>query len=536
MFEKLNYTVSATALAAALLIASAAEADTIIQTAQTQRREAPPAELNQERTGSPEHEGHQAPPEIDPAVRRVEHDTSKYSPDPTYPDEPYDVEAQLEIYGGKRAVRTPRPLLEFGYPQYREGPFGSGHNLIGAKNLVRPQLLAYGDWRTAVAFNDNGDTEVGQVATRFNLDIDLKLTATERIHAFFRPLDQAGKFTRYEFAGNDRNDADSSDLIVDLNIENLYFEGDLGAIHSGLTDEYTSYDLPFTFGLIPMFFQNGIWVDDAFLGAAFALTAKNSRYLDISNYDVTFFAGADKVSSAALVDPGGALADHAGNVFGVVTFADMREGHLEAGWGYTRDTRSESNSGDFSYHNFIAGWTKRYGGWLSNSLRGVVSVGQDPGGNRTQTADGVALLVENSLVTHLPSTLVPYFNFFVGLDRPQPLARGGEGLLKNTGINFETDGLTGFPKLDDTARDAWGGAIGVSYLFDLSRQIVAEAATVQRMSNNLASQNDQYALGLRYQFNIDGRDRWLLRTDAMYGFLENAEDIAGARVEIRRKF
>ena len=31
----------------------------------------------------------------------------------------------------------------------------------------------------------------------------------------------------------------------------------------------------------------------------------------------------------------------------------------------------------------------------------------------------------------------------------------------------ETDGLTGFPKLDDTGNDSFGGAIGVSYLFNL---------------------------------------------------------------------
>ncbi len=502
-----------------------------IQTAQTPRREAPPEVMSEERLNSPEHKGHQAPPATDPAVRRAPHKTESYLPDPSYPDEPYDAAAQLEIYGGKRAVVTPRPLLELGFPQYREGPIGAGHDLIGSKNLVRPQLLAYGDWRTAVAFNDNGATETGLVATRLNLDIDLKLTATERIHAFFRPLDQGGKFSRYEFAGNDRN---RTDITLDANIENFFFEGDVGSIHSGLSDRYVDYDLPITFGLVPMFFQNGIWVDDAFLGGAISLAARNSRALDISNYDLTFFGGVDKVSNAGLQDPDGKLADHAGNVFGIAAFADMQEGHLEAGWGYIDDTRD--SQGDFSHHNLMAGWTKRYGGWLSNSTRAIWNVGQDPSGGRTQTADGVALLLENSLVTSLPSTLVPYFNGFIGLDRPQPLARGGDGLLKNTGINFETDALTGFPKLDDTARDAWGGAVGVSYLFDLSRQIVAEIATVQPMSSASAAVADQYALGLRYQFNLFGRDRWLVRTDAMYGILREVDDIAGARVELRRKF
>jgi hypothetical protein len=144
--------------------------------------------------------------------------------------------------------------------------------------------------------------------------------------------------------------------------------------------------------------------------------------------------------------------------------------------------------------------------------------------------------VENSLVTSLPSTLVPYFNAWIGFDRPQPLA-DDSGVLKNTGINFETDALTGFPKLDDTANDTFGGAIGVMYLFALDQQLVVEAAAVQALGGNDADRNargDQYALGVRYQLPIS--PTWIVRADAMYGWLENVDNIAGARLELRRKF
>jgi hypothetical protein len=517
------------AFAGSVIIPTAALSET--QIAEVPRRQTPPAITSEERPNSPVYKGHQAPPITDPATRRAKHSAEDYRPDPYYPDEPYDVSAELEIYGGKRAVRTPRPLLELGFPQYREGSFGPGHDLIGSKNLVRPQLLVYGDWRTAVALNNNGETETGLIATRLNLDIDLKITATERLHAFVRPIDQGGKFSRYEFFGDDRSQGDP---VFDVNIENLFFEGDIGSIYSGLADRYVAYDVPITFGLVPMFIQNGIWLEDAFVGGAIAYTARNSRQLDITNYDITLFAGFDKVSNAGLKDANGALADHSANVFGVATWADMREGHLEADWGYIDDTRD--TQGDFSHHNMMVGWTKRYGGLISNSTRAVWNFGQSPSSGQEKTADGAALLFENSLITSLPSTLVPYFNAFIGLDQPQPLARGGTGLLKNTGINFETDGLTGYPKLDDTARDSWGGAVGVEYLFDLSRSLVGEFATVQAMSNASAATVDQYALGLRYQMNLNGRDRWLLRTDAIYGFIREAEDISGVRVELRKKF
>ena len=126
-----------------------------------------------------------------------------------------------------------------------EGQFGDGINLFGAKNLLFPAFNISGDWRTAVAFNDNGANEVGQIATRLNLELDFKLTATERLHAFIRPVDQGGQFTPYEFFGDDRNQGKA---FFDVNLETMFFEGDLGAIYTGLADEYT---LPIRFTPTP---------------------------------------------------------------------------------------------------------------------------------------------------------------------------------------------------------------------------------------------------------------------------------------------
>ena len=474
---------------------------------------------------------HRTLPTMDSKATEGEFIPGLFGSDPTYPDKPYDADAQLSIYGGKTHFDAPRPVLEWGYPLYGDGPIGAGHNMIGEKNLVRPQLLVYGDWRTAIAYNDNGTNEVGQVATRLNVDVDLKLTATERIHAFFRPLDQGGQFTRYEFAGDDRRQGDRK---IDGNLETLFFEGDIGAIAAGLTDSYVGFDLPVAFGLVPLFFQNGIWVDDAFVGGALAIPALNSPMLDISNLDVSFFMGVDKVSTLALKDARGKLDDDAGRVFGVAAFSEMRSGYLETGYGYLQDTR-DAPFGGFDYHSVTAAWTQRYGGWLSNSLRAIGNFGQSPDRNARQTADGWVFIAENSLVTALPSTLVPYVNIFAGFDRPQSLAHGGDGVLKNVGINFETDALTGFPKLNDTAQDAYGGAIGLQYLFALDKQIVVEVSTVQPWGGSSADiRGDQYGFGVRHQMNLT--DRWIFRTDAILGKRDRDDDLFGVRMELRRKF
>jgi hypothetical protein len=168
----------------------------------------------------------------------------------------------------------------------------------------------------------------------------------------------------------------------------------------------------------------------------------------------------------------------------------------------------------------------------------IINAGQDPIAG-DQTADGQLVILENSLITSNPTNFVPYFNMWAGFDRPQSVARaaGTGGILLNTGINFETDGLTGFPTLDATANDTWGGALGVNLLGpDFSWQLVTELAMVQTFGNGgqRKAVADQYAVGARWQVPLT--NAWLFRLVGMVGILEDAPDISGARAELRWKF
>jgi len=455
-----------------------------------------------------------------------------FSPDPSYP-EPYDAEAQLAIYGGKHLNRTAKPPIELGRRLYDRGAYEPRPTWLGAKNPIAFHFMAYGDLRVAGAYYDNGvpgangKTEQSVVAARLNLDMDLALTATERIHAFVRPLDKNGSFTRYQISGGVEDEfVDEFDFALDT----LFFEGDLGAMSQGWTGRTNSLDLPIAFGRVPLFTQNGIWLDDAFDGLAFGITAKNSPSLDISNMDFTFFAGFDEVTTAAA--PG-----DKNKVFGLAAFADVLKGYVEYGYGYI-----DADDSDLSYHNVTAAFSKRYRGRVANSVRLIGNFGQQGIPGQPKTADGVLLLVENSILPRYTPwgdrltvlNFVPYVNLFAGFDTPQPLARAADsgGVLKNTGINFESDGLTGYPTLDATAHDSYGGAVGVEYLFNLDRQIVVEGAVVERMGDSVLG--SQYALGARYQHPIT--HAWIVRLDAMHGWREGQKDVYGARVEIRRKF
>ena len=180
-------------------------------------------------------------------------------------------------------------------------------------------------------------------------------------------------------------------------------------------------------------------------------------------------------------------------------------------------------------HFLTAAYSRRYYNTFSNSTRLFANFGDG------KDDEGFAIISENSLITGGLSTLIPYANFFVGFGNPQPLVDGnGAGILKNVGINFETDALTGYPKLNDTGADTFGGAIGVTYLFgkDLGQQFVVEAAMVQPFGDSEIPA--QYAFGVRYQIALTRA--WLLRADATYQIIEDGEDNFGVRMELRRKF
>lgn len=443
-----------------------------------------------------------------------------FLPGPQY-DKNYDAQKNVDIYGAKTAVEPPRPLLEVGRQQYTSGAYDPSSTLLGELNPLLPGLSIYGDWRTAVAYNSNNGKDIAQIATRLNLDIDFKITGTERIHAFFTPLQKNNQFTRFEFGGGDGNNRFNEEF--DPNPQTLFFEGDLGSLYSGFSGREASFDLPFTVGLFPLFLQNGTWANDAILGGAITLPAKNSRKLGLPNYDITFFAAFDNVDNGGIL---GADRKHDANIYGVTTFIDAFGGYIEGGYGLIQG-RDEL---DGLYTHFLTGaYSRRYFNTVSNSTRVFANFGNG------KDDEGVAIISENSLITSLPSTVIPYANFFVGFGNPQPLVDGnGAGILKNVGINFETDALTGYPKLNDTASDTWGGAIGLTYLFgqDLGQQLVFEAAMVQPFGNSVIPA--QYGFGVRYQIALTRA--WLLRADATYQLIEDGEDNFGVRMELRRKF
>jgi hypothetical protein len=452
-------------------------------------------------------------------------DASVFGPDPDSSTLGYDADVETGIYTGKYVTPTQRPWIEWGRGLYQPGEIPPSATWLGETNLVAPHFLVYGDYRTASSYNQVSGRDKVVWGSRLNLDLDLKITATERVHAFVGPIDRGVRTTHWELDDGDIRFFDE----FDHNFDTVFFEGDIGSLYGGWVGVDAPFDLPFAVGLIPLFFQNGVWVEDALWGAIVTIPARHSARLDWSNFDLSFFAAFDEIDSPVF-----ARDDSAATIYGVHAAIDAYDGYLEAGYAFVED----SASGRRSYHNAGFSFTRRYWHRISNSVRLIANSEQDPT-TGPQTADGQLVILENAWISSAPNHVVPYLNLFAGFGSPQSIARAGVsgGILRNVGINFETDGVTGYPLLDDSANNTHGGAVGINILGpDFSYQLIVECAWVQTFGRaiNRTAAGDQYGAGVRYQFPI--HHAWILRFDAMHGFLENDHDVTGARVELRHKF
>ena len=455
---------------------------------------------------------------------RVPYQRDDFAPVP-YVAQPLDPQREIETYYGKLAIDTQRPWVEWWRPFYSGGMVEPGIPVFSDVNLLTPAFIVYGDYRTGVGVHRNNGQHVRSWAQRLNLDMDLRLTGTERFHLFTGPLDHNNKFTRLDFS----NDKAQFEAELDFQFDTAFFEGDLGAITGSWIGNDAPFDLPFTCGVIPLIYQNGIWMEDAITGFAVGAPWKNNRALNWANYEATFFAGFNQVTSPAFNNDNNAAA-----VYGTAWFVEAYNGYIEMDYAYLDDIDKQ----DRSYHNAAIAYTRRYFGRISNSVRLIGNIGQS-GPAIDRSADGALLLFENSLISAQPSTFVPYWNCFVGSGRPQSVARaaGAGGILRNTGINFETDGLTGYPTLNATASNSYGGAVGLNVLSaDFRKQLVFEFAALDTYGNPAlsAAAGPEYAVGTRYQTALNNRLIW--RVDLMNGWFDNAPDIYGTRTEIRWKF
>jgi len=423
------------------------------------------------------------------------------------PDEPWPLVTE-------GMVRT-APLIEAFEPFLSTGDISPGFELpTGA--IWQPQLLVWGDMRSALQSFDDGTVTTDEWANRLNLFAQLRLSGTERILISARPLDKDGMFSGHQF-----NPETNDNTIDGFNgrMRTLFFEGDFGEVFPNLDpDDSRRLDWGFAIGRQPVFKQEGMLINDNI--DAIGIVRNSIRIAGASNIRVAGLFGWNEVHRNDHVE------DSEAELYGLFTEIDTRCCTIDIDLVYVS---AEPTTGKGYFVGLSS--VQRFG-HLNSSFRYLYS-NADELDNAT-VSTGSLLFFELSLIPTATDNNL-YFNGFVGNNQYSPAAldEGVGGPLVRTGILFAAVGLGTYgAALDNNAGDVTGAALGYQMFFSGGRkQLILEAAG-RKETEGLKTA--AIAAGIRYQQALGRHTIYIL--DGFIADPEMRKENSGARIELRFKF
>jgi hypothetical protein len=415
----------------------------------------------------------------------------------------------------------PGLLMELGDPFLDTGKLDAGFKvpIIGA--VWQPRLWAYFINRTTVQTFDNGnpgrlrDTEV---ANRMDLYANLQLTGTEKILLGLRPFDnnQPGRFTRYSFDGG--NEDFNNEL--NLDIETLFFEGDLGSLFPNLDRAgMKPVDFGFTIGRQPITFQEGIIINDTI--DAIGIVRNNLVVPGTSNFRVSAMWGWDRL------DRNDRARGADTSMFALFTAADTHVSTYNLDMIYVDDN---SASGDAFYIGASAIQRIKAWGGMSTAFRINNSIALDNEISGDISGTGTLLSAEFS-ATPKGSDDIAYFNPFIGINNFTQAGREPilGGPLSSLGILFASPNLSTYgAEVSPFTDDVVGFAVGYQAFWDHHRRnLILEVAGRHDTDGNGFDQ-----LGLGFQLQQAFGRRVQVQFESFYTFNEDRDNGSGVRLEL----
>jgi hypothetical protein len=426
-------------------------------------------------------------------------------------DEPIPLKSIGEI------PQRPALFLELGDLFLGTGKLGAGFEVPILGAIWQPRLWSYFIYRTTLQSFESGrgaSERETEWANRLDLYANLQLTGTEKIFLGLRPLDEnePGRFSRYSFDGS--NDAWSNEL--NLDIETLFFEGDLGSLLPKLDPVgMKPLDYGFTVGRQPITFQEGILINDTV--DALGFIRNNIVFPGTSNLRISGMWAWDRLDRNDVRDGSDP------QMFALFSAADLPLSTVNLDMAYVEDDLDNGDSLNIGLSSI-----QRMGP-LSTAFRinGSIAFDEDVPG---VAADGALLSGEFSW--HAPSSDdIVYINPFWGIENYTQAGRevvvGGP--LASLGVLFASPNLSTYgAEIDPFTDDVAGAAIGYQAFWDNKRRnLVLEIAGRKDTggkgfdSLGLGFQLQQ-ALGQHYQVQLEG----------YYALQEDRTDSSGARLEL----
>ena len=417
----------------------------------------------------------------------------------------------------------PKLAVEVGNGFLDTGNLHAGYEVPFIGAVWQPRLWAYAINRTAVqTFKDGrtGNPRETEIANRLDFFVNLQLTGTEKILLGLRPTDnnRPNEFTRYTFSGQ----SEGYNKEYGLNIETLFFEGDLGSLFPVLDKKGARpIDLGFTVGRQPVIFQEGILINDTIDAVGFI--RNNIPFPGTSNLRISGMWGWNRLDRNDF----DRRRDEA-DMFGLFIAADKQQSTLNYDIIYVND----EGNGDGLYFGFAAIQRLPHWGGISTAFRVNTSIALEDEIEGNVVGTGTLLTSEISKTVKGSDDIV-YFNSFLGLGNFTQAGREAVvgGPLANTGILFASPNLSTYgAELDPFTTDSViGGAIGYQAFWDNKRRnLILEVAGRHDLSGNGF---DSYAVGAQLQQAVGRHVQ--LQFETYYAYNEDRDDTVGARAEIQ---
>lgn len=448
--------------------------------------------------------------------------------------------------------KRPRTLHIFGDEFLNHGNLQEGFKIpTGA--VWQPSMFVYGTLRTAWQYEetgnrlppntnvagppiDRGEAKIEELVTRLDLFFNLALTPTERIVLGLRPFDHNGNFNSYRWQVPNLTNKDGDYFRADADIQQLFFEGDLGELFPRLDKNDTgAVDLGFAVGRQPLFFQEGIIINDVV--DSLGVTRNNVLVGNATNIRTTALWGWDDIHRGVGLNSRRRESAH---MFALFTSIDFPKTSVDFDIAYVNDDESTRyldngtllrEGGD--QFSVGLGFVQRIG-HINTAFRFNHSE-RVSGYDTIHSDSGSVFLAEASYTPPYGYDLI-YATLFGVNENYQSIARDPAvgGPLGRAGILFASPGIgfVGAPIENTTDHDSVGGAIGYQKYFDERRkQVILE---VGGRTDYDGSDRTRLGVMARYQQAISTRYVW--RVDAYYVSRESLDEKRGIRTEFVVQF
>jgi hypothetical protein len=338
-----------------------------------------------------------------------------------------------------------------------------------------PRFITHGSYEVFGLFIEQGGTRQDSVGHQLIVDLDLRLTGTERAHVQFRPLGRrntGGSFFRLDDpTGYDDNSTGIPDR--------WWIEGEFYSLFGGLIDDqFTPLDYHITVGKVPYAVHNSLLINDEVTGV---IVNKNTLLIPpLSNLNLQGFYFFDDVDTAT---------PRSTELVGMHASADWRNAFIEATIAYV------SHSDDSSFDSrYAAASATQFFGPVTLAGRALFK-----GGDASGTGDGALFVAESNLTRLAPHEVscvtgiehaVFYGNFFKATSGWSPISGANFNRLRSS---FAVDPLIRIGQGVNPS-DTIGASVGVQLFRDHEDEsITPEVAWEQPQGDSV------WGLGLRWQ-------------------------------------